>query len=135
MHVMDSTRSVCVVAILGLLSLAAAMGIGRFAFTPLLPLMQKEFGVTLQQGAWLATANYVGYFIGAIASFSLMPRPGAAVRYALVVVAVTTADMAMTEAQWVWTVLRFTAGVASAFVLIGASAWTLNRLSAFGRSD
>lgn len=132
---MDSSRSVCVVAVLGLSSLAAAMGIGRFAFTPLLPLMQQEFGVTLQQGAWLATANYAGYFFGAIASFRLMRRPGAAVRYALVVVAVTTAAMAVTEAQWVWTGLRFTAGVASAFVLIGASEWTLNRLSALGRSD
>ena len=135
MHVMDSSRSVYVVVVLGLSSLAAAMGIGRFAFTPLLPLMQKEFGVTLQQGAWLATANYLGYLFGAIASFRLMPRPGAAVRYALVVVAVTTAAMAMTEAQWVWTGLRFTAGVASAFALVGASAWTLNRLSALGRSD
>lgn len=135
MHETHSPHSACVVTVFGLLSLAAAMGIGRFAFTPLLPLMQQEHRVTLAQGAWLATANYVGYFFGAVASFRFMPRPGAAVRYGLVIVAVTTGAMAATESQWAWLGLRFAAGVASAFVLVGASAWTLNRLSVLGRSD
>jgi hypothetical protein len=49
----------------GLIGLAVAMGIGRFAFTPLLPLMQQDAGVSLLQGSWLATANYVGYLVGA----------------------------------------------------------------------
>ena len=49
----------------GLIGLAVAMGIGRFAFTPLLPLMQHDAGVSLVQGGWLATANYAGYLIGA----------------------------------------------------------------------
>ena len=53
-------------ALVGLLGLAAAMGIGRFAFTPLLPLMQAE-GLTLQQGTWLSSANYLGYLLGALA--------------------------------------------------------------------
>ncbi len=135
---MESTEpavSASYLAVLGLLTLATAMGIGRFAFTPLLPLMQEEYGVTLAQGAWLATANYVGYFVGAAASFALAPKPGASVRYALVVVAATTAAMAMTESHWIWLSLRFAAGVASAFALIGASAWTLSRLSERGRAD
>src|SRR6185295_17281885 len=50
----------------GLAGLAAAMGVGRFAFTPLLPLMQAD-GLTLAQGAWLAGANYLGYLMGALA--------------------------------------------------------------------
>ena len=54
------------VALIGLLGLAAAMGIGRFAFTPLLPLMQASEGLTLTQGGWLAGANYLGYLIGAL---------------------------------------------------------------------
>lgn len=128
----ESSVSASYVAVLGLLTLATAMGIGRFAFTPLLPLMQKEYGVTLAQGAWLATSNYLGYFMGAAASFALAPKPGASVRYALVVVAATTAAMAVTESHWMWLCLRFAAGVASAFALIGASAWTLSRLSERG---
>ncbi|SIS22410.1 Uncharacterised MFS-type transporter YbfB [Williamsia sterculiae] len=44
--------------------LAAAMGIGRFVFTPLLPLMHGALGA--QDGALVATANYVGYLLGAL---------------------------------------------------------------------
>ena len=42
----------------GMLGLAAAMGIGRFAFTPLMPLMQEHAVLTMAQGGWLAGANY-----------------------------------------------------------------------------
>jgi Uncharacterised MFS-type transporter YbfB len=37
-------------ALAGFLALAAAMGIGRFAFTPVLPLMQQQFGLSLAAG-------------------------------------------------------------------------------------
>jgi len=55
----------------GLLALAIAMGIGRFAFTPLLPMMQEGAGVTLAQGGCLASANYVGYLVGALTAVTL----------------------------------------------------------------
>jgi predicted MFS family arabinose efflux permease len=42
------------------------MGIGRFAFTPLLPMMQQDAGVSVAAGGWLASANYVGYLAGAL---------------------------------------------------------------------
>ena len=50
------------------------MGVGRFAFTPLLPLMQAHDGLSLGQGAWLAGANYLGYAVGALAC-SVAPPP------------------------------------------------------------
>ena len=64
----ESTASVApvLIAIAGLVALATAMGIGRFAFTPLLPMMQ-EHGLTVAQGGWLASANYVGYLSPKIA--------------------------------------------------------------------
>ncbi len=49
------------IVLVGLAALASAMGVGRFAFTPLLPLMQAHEGLSLGQGAWLASANYLGY--------------------------------------------------------------------------
>jgi MFS family permease len=55
-------------ALAGFLALAAAMGIGRFAFTPVLPLMQQQFGLSLAAGGVLAAANYAGYLVGALAA-------------------------------------------------------------------
>ena len=124
-----------VAAVVGLASLAAAMGIGRFAFTPIFPLMQEKLSLTLAEGAWLATANYVGYLLGACASFLLAPRAGVSARGGLVAVALSTLAMAVTSSLWLWLLLRLLSGVASAFVLIGASAWALGHLSRHRRSD
>ena len=41
--------------------LAVALGVGRFAFTPLLPLMLKSGALDIRHGGWLASANYAGY--------------------------------------------------------------------------
>lgn len=121
-------------AAVGLLSLAAAMGIGRFAFTPMLPLMQAQAGLTLAEGAWLAAANYLGYLVGALASLWLAPRPAPAARGGLVAVALFTLLMAGSDHRIAWLVWRFAAGVASAWVLVGVSGWALAQLAAAGRS-
>ncbi|MBI1396801.1 MAG: YbfB/YjiJ family MFS transporter [Betaproteobacteria bacterium] len=117
----------------GLLGLAAAMGIGRFAFTPLLPLMQDAFGLTIRQGGVLASANYLGYLAGAWVCTRIGSSPRVLARTGLAIVAVSTLGMAATRAMPAWLFLRFAAGVASAFVLIGVSSWVLPRLAALGR--
>lgn len=109
----------------GLIGLAVAMGIGRFAFTPLLPLMQQDASLTLVQGGWLATANYVGYLTGAAICISAPPRPARSVQWGLVSIAVSTLGMAVINNFWLWFMLRFLAGAASAFVLVGVSAWAM----------
>jgi fucose permease len=50
------------IALAGMLSLAVVMGLGRFAFTPLMPMMLHEARINLQEASWLASANYFGYF-------------------------------------------------------------------------
>src|SRR5262245_50155557 len=45
------------IAAAGLIALAVGMGIGRFAFTPILPMMQRDAGLSIAHGAWLASAN------------------------------------------------------------------------------
>ena len=62
-------------ALIGMAGLATAMGIGRFAFTPMLPLMQLHDLVSLRQGSYLASANYVGYLLGALLLFVFDPAP------------------------------------------------------------
>ncbi len=109
----------------GLIGLAVAMGIGRFAFTPLLPLMQQDAGLSLVQGSWLATANYAGYLVGAILCIFAPPAPARAIQWGLLSIAVVTLGMGLTDGFLLWFVLRFLAGAASAFVLVGVSAWVM----------
>jgi predicted MFS family arabinose efflux permease len=127
-------HSALTVAQTGLAALASAMGIGRFGFTPLLPLMQADSGLTLSQAAWLASSNYIGYLLGALACSAAPPAPRNAVRVGLLAVALFTLAMGATASYGAWIVLRFAAGVASAYVLVGVSAWALHALTELGRS-
>src|SRR5882762_8642619 len=115
----------------GLAALAVAMGVGRFAFTPLLPLMQEDAGLSLADGGYLAAANYLGCLVGAL--WAARPaRPGHASRAALLAIAVTTMAMGITQTMQGWLLLRFAAGVASAWALVHVSAWALPRLARGG---
>ena len=58
--------SAVAIAVAGCVALAVAMGIGRFAFTPILPMMLHDGVVDLHAASWLASANYLGYLIGAL---------------------------------------------------------------------
>lgn len=121
-------------AIAGMLTLAAAIGIGRFAFTPVLPMMQKDLGLSLQVAGWLASANYAGYFVGALSAVWLRAPPRMIVRGALVATAVFTAGMGLTSNIHAWLCLRALAGVVSAWGLVFSSAWVLRVLAASGNS-
>ena len=120
-------------ALIGMAGLATAMGIGRFAFTPMLPLMQLHDLISLRQGSYLASANYVGYLLGALLLFAFNPQPARAAKFGLAAVAVSTLAMAFTSSFSLWLVLRLIAGVASAFVLVGVSGWALAVLAAHDR--
>lgn len=126
-------------ALAGLVSLAVAMGIGRFAFTPLLPVMLAERSVTLAGASLLASANYLGYLLGALACtfqpwiWRRFGWPAAVngpkmVRGGLVATVLLTLGMAL-HLPGFWTLLRFTAGVASAVVFLYTSGWCLEQLA------
>ena len=128
------------IALAGLAALAVAMGIGRFAFTPILPMMLHDGSIDLQQASWLASTNYVGYLVGALlCTFEpwLRRRAGmrrqqdgpALVRGGLVATVLLTLAMAL---PWpaTWPELRFAAGVVSAYVLVQSSGWCLAQLAA-----
>ncbi|WP_348682381.1 YbfB/YjiJ family MFS transporter [Acidovorax soli] len=129
------------VALAGMLALAVAMGVGRFAFTPLLPMMLHDGVLTLAEGSWLATANYVGYLVGALACMALpwlAPgfyarwHPARLARAGLVATVLLTLAMAL-PIPASWPALRWVAGAASAVVLLNVAAWCMVRLAALGR--
>ncbi|SPR97800.1 conserved hypothetical protein, DUF1228; putative membrane protein [Cupriavidus taiwanensis] len=123
------------VALAGLVSLAVVMGIGRFAFTPLLPMMLHDGTVTLDQGGWLATVNYIGYFVGAAVCMFIRPDPVRMVRWGLVVTVLLTLGMALPGGMPAWSLWRAAAGVASAVVMVYTAGWCLQRLAELGKPE
>jgi hypothetical protein len=116
----------------GIVALAVAMGIGRFAFTPLMPLMMRDGTLSAAAGAEWAAANYGGYLVGALTAswFSSDPRRG--LRLSLLGVALTTVAAAWTDGESVALVgamLRAGAGVFSAWALVCVSSWCLAELA------
>lgn len=123
------------VALGGCLALAAAMGIGRFVYTPILPFMVDSLGLSQAEAGVIASANFLGYLLGALAA-AKASLPGGRRRWFLVSLAIsalTTAAMALESSVPFFLALRFASGVASAFVLVFSSALVLDRLAAAGR--
>lgn len=130
------------VAVAGMVALGVAMGIGRFAFTPLLPMMLHDGVIDLPTASWLASANYIGYLLGALfctfqpwiwQRFRGLPpvRSASMLRAGLVATCLLTLGMAL---HWpaVWPLWRLLAGVASAFVFVYTTGWCLVTLARLG---
>lgn len=126
-------RTAAAVCLAAMIALAVAMGVGRFAFTPLFPLMVRDGLLDSQAGAWLAAANYLGYLIGALSAARVTLRPALLMSYGLAATVVITAAVGWTTALPIWIALRFLAGVASAWTLVATGTWGLGWLAALGR--
>ncbi|MEJ7930564.1 YbfB/YjiJ family MFS transporter [Ramlibacter sp. AN1015] len=126
------------IVLTGILALAVAMGIGRFAFTPLLPLMLRDGNLDGAGGAEWAAANYIGYLLGAITAPRIGRDPVWGLRVALWGVALTTfavGVLAGPQLNAAGAVLRLAAGVFSAWCLVCASSWCLAELARRGAAQ
>ncbi len=128
-------KSPLILALGGLLAMAAGIGIGRFVYTPILPPMIEALSLTKAQAGLIASANFVGYLAGALLAATRLPGSRRAwLLGALALNAICLAAMGMATALPLFLLLRFAAGIASAFVLIFSSALVLDRLTSAGRS-
>ncbi len=114
----------------GIMSLILTLGIARFAYTPLLPIMQAQTLLGDATGGWLATFNYMGYMCGALtaAMISNLQLKDTLYRIGLILALITTAGMALSESLWLWGIMRFLAGLSSAAGLLIGSGLILNWL-------
>ena len=111
------------VLVAGLCSLIVMLGLARFSYTPMLPVMQQQAGLGTVDAGWLAAVNYVGYLGGAIIAslVSDLRVKDSLYRAGLIVAVLTTLMMGMSDDLWVWLVSRFFAGLSSAAgLLIGS---------------
>ena len=129
-------RNALKVLIGGILGMVVAMGIGRFAFTPILPLMQRDLGMTNTVAGWLAGLNYLGYLSGALLC-SVSPQilrnrflTGGALLSSLA----TTLLMGFTVSVFWWGTMRLVGGLASAVLFIVIAAEVAEALGRRGYS-
>jgi predicted MFS family arabinose efflux permease len=104
----------------GMLGMMVAMGIGRFAFTPILPLMQRDLGISHSLAGGLASLNYVGYLAGALlcAVRPCILRSSVVNVIALAASIATTLLMGLTISPFWWGALRLIGGIASALLFV-----------------
>jgi predicted MFS family arabinose efflux permease len=114
----------------GIFSLILVMGVARFAYTPLLPLMQHQAGLGVAAAGWLAAINYAGYLSGALIAslISDMVLKDRLYRIGMILAIVSTVMMGMTTDFTVWAISRYVAGLSSAAGLLLGSGLILNWL-------
>ncbi|MFJ8234147.1 YbfB/YjiJ family MFS transporter [Ureibacillus sp. NPDC094379] len=121
----------------GIFALMVAMGIGRFAYTPILPLMQNDLSFTDTFAGYLASSNYAGYLAGAI-MVGVLPLKKHKIHYlrvSLIVSIITSLSMGLTHSYNLMLVLRLISGVVSAFIFILSSSIVLDKLSTTGKTN
>ncbi|MDM2932106.1 MFS transporter [Citrobacter sp. Cu233] len=112
-------------AVFGMIVLTLGMGIGRFLYTPMLPVMLHEGLFTFSQLSLIASANYAGYLVGSLLfSFGIFSAVNK-LRVLLLVSALLTVMliflMAKVTQPEIILLIRFLAGVASAGMMIFGS--------------
>ncbi|MEX2740994.1 YbfB/YjiJ family MFS transporter [Rhizobium mongolense] len=115
-------------ALAGMIAMSAAMGFGRFSYTPILPGMISGVPLSAADAGFIASANFAGYLAGAVlATYSWAAgRERKVALSALLANALLLAAMAATTSVPVFAVIRFLAGLASAFAMIFTSSIVLS---------
>ena len=127
---MSAQRERIKVLCAGVFSLILVLGVARFAYTPLLPLMQRQAGLGVAEAGWLAAINYAGYLSGALlaAMISDLVLKDRLYRIGMFVAVVSTVMMGLSTDSTVWAVSRFVAGLSSAAGMLFGTGLILNWL-------
>jgi predicted MFS family arabinose efflux permease len=130
-------RSPLAYAVAGMVAMAVAMGIGRFVYTPILPGMMEGLGLSAAEAGLIASANYAGYLLGALLAAGNwgQGREWTIAVAGLAASALLAAAMGLTDSVAAFLVIRFLAGLASAFVMVFLTTIIFARLGAAGRNE
>ncbi len=117
----------------GAATLLAAMGLGRFAFTAVLPAMQADVGFTDADAGLMASLNLAGYLGGVFLAGRASPAGRVLLfRLGLVVCVLCIAGMGVDLGLMAWDALRLAAGVSSGFLFVLGTAFVFERGAATG---
>ncbi|MND26857.1 Major Facilitator Superfamily protein [compost metagenome] len=126
---MDTTPrlNLRLVGLSGAIAMAAAMGFGRFFYTPVLPGMIAGIPISSADAGYIAAGNFAGYLAGAILAGQgwAAGRERVIALSSLMATAILLAAMALTTSVPAFVVIRFLAGLASALAMILTSSIVL----------
>ncbi len=113
----------------GVLLLVVAMGISRFAFTPILPFMREDVGFSFEVAGFLASSNYIGYFIGALWAGFIYRQRKHFLLLSMVLNVISVVLMGLIEFYSVWLVLRLIAGITGGLIFVLTSSIIMDYLA------
>jgi MFS family permease len=116
------------VALCAFLALVVAMGIGRFAFTPQVPLMIGEHQLSLTSAAVVAALNYLGYLCGSFDAMRATRRVEWRLQAGVWGAVALTLLSAWVSGPWQHGVVRFLIGWASGWAMVLIAAWSNEQL-------
>ncbi|WP_201595929.1 YbfB/YjiJ family MFS transporter [Psychrobacter fulvigenes] len=124
------------IAWIGLYCLAVVMGYGRFLFTATLPDIMAQLSLSTAIAGWMASVNYIGYFIGAlIAMFVPQRLTWQMLMFWTIVSVITTMLLVVPEMSLnLWYVIRLLSGIASGVAMILSSSLVIQSFSNERRS-
>ncbi|MBC7414194.1 MAG: YbfB/YjiJ family MFS transporter [Herminiimonas sp.] len=123
------------IALAGLCATLIGLGIGRFAYVPLLPLLIDAHWTTVSGAAQIAAANLVGYLIGSASAhrIALWRGAGPAIRGAMLAVLLSLVACSVNfGVLWLWA-WRMTAGVAGGMLMILAAPFLMRQIAPASR--
>ena len=121
------------IALCGFISLIVAMGIGRFAFTPQVPLMIRDGQLTLTSAGLVAAMNYLGYLLGAWDAMQAKRHIEARLWLGITGAVALTFLSSLADNAMIHGALRLIIGAMSGWGLVLTAAWTNERLAHYAR--
>jgi predicted MFS family arabinose efflux permease len=131
----DADVAVWRAAFAGLSASLVGIGLARFAYTPLIPVLVTEHWFTPSQAAYLGAANLLGYLVGALGAPRMgMHAPVTAVLRAMMLIATVSFFACAMPVSFSWFfVWRFAAGVAGGVLMVLAALAVLPHVPAWQR--
>ena len=110
-------------AIVGICIVAITGGLGRFAYTPIIPYMQSSLSLTSTDIGLIASSNYFGYLVGSIIPlfFAFENRQKLTLYLSVIISIISLGLMGFTQDINHFIVLRFFQGVSGAVALVIAT--------------
>ena len=124
------------IALIGMYCMAVVMGFGRFLFTATLPDIMIQLSLSTTIAGWLASINYIGYFIGALIAMFVPPRLTWHMLILWTIVSVITTILLVVPNMSLnlWYVIRLLSGIASGVAMILSSSLVIQSFSVERRS-